>query len=213
MSPLPARKRGRPPSRQPPARSQIVDATVQLLVDQPLSRPSLKAVAHAAGVTPALLHYHFGDLAGLMRSLLEERALPLLQPALAELETPQPDAAAALARFLSKWIALMLRHRWLAPCLMQAADPGPTLLPQAGRIVRDAVADAQRQGRLRADLPDSYIAMLLLQLGTMPHLARTSMGAGIDPAVIADAEHAAALTLRHLSVLQSGIAAPRAPPA
>lgn len=200
-----ARRPGRPPAHQPAARDQILDALVRLLDTQPLVRPSLRTVAHAAGVTPALVHYHFDDLVGLMRGLRAERALPMLRPVLSDLQLGQPNAGAALARFLHKWTALGLRHPWLTACLLQPAqalDPDD----ECGGIVRAAVSAAQRQGALRADLPDSYIALLLLSLGAMPHLARTTLGAGIDQQALADAGSAAALTLQHLSVLQSGVA-------
>lgn len=207
-----ARRRGRPPAHQPAARNQILDALVRLLDDQPLARPSLRAVAHAARVTPALMHYHFDDLPGLMRCLHAERALPLLRPLLRDLQSGQPSAGAALARFLHKWTALGLRHPWLAACLLQ-----PPALPQnpddeCCGIVRAAVIEAQRQGAVRGDLPDSYIALLLLSLGAMPHLAQTTLAAGIDQKALADAEGAAALTLQHLSVLQAGVARSAAAP-
>ena len=85
MNQLPSRQRGRPQAHLPAARDHILDALVRLLDASPWSRASLRSVAQEAGVTAALVHYHFGDLRGLMRCLLEERALPLLQPALPEL--------------------------------------------------------------------------------------------------------------------------------
>jgi TetR/AcrR family transcriptional regulator len=172
----------------------------------PLSRPSLRAVAREASVTPALLHYHFGDLQGLLRSLFEERALPLLLPVLQELRLPAPDASGALARFLPRWTTLLLRLPWLAACLVQAPADSSRATPGCGGIVRAAVAAAQQQGALRRDLPDAYIALLLLSMGAMPQLARTRLAQGIDSPSMTDPEGAAALTLQHLAVLQAGVA-------
>jgi AcrR family transcriptional regulator len=196
---------GRPSAHQPAARSLILDALVQILEAAPLARPSLREVAQKAGVSPALLHYHFEDLPGLMRCLDQERALPLLRPVLIELRDLKPDAGAALVRFLQKWTALTLRHRWLTSCLLQPCPVGTDPLTGYGAIVRSAVVSAQQQGAVRSDLPDGYVTLLLLSLGLMPHLAQTNLGGGLARS-LPPPEDAASLTLQHLAVLQAGIA-------
>lgn len=208
----PQRPRGRPHANHPAARQQILDALVQVLESAPLERPSLRTVAQAAGVTPALLHYHFGDLSGLLRTLHAERVLPLLQPLLQELQAGESGAGAALARFLQKWTAMMLRHRWLAACLLltpagSAHPPNAEPAQQGcGGMVRAAVASAQQQGTVRRDLPGDYIALLILSLGLLPHLAQTAVAAGLDGGALADPERAVALMLQHLSILLAGVA-------
>lgn len=146
-----------------------------------------------------------------MRSLFEERAQAVLLPVLQELQPPLPTASGALARFLPRWTALMLRQPWLAACLLQAPDEASGTIPGCGGIVRNAVAAAQQQGSLRRDLPDSYIALLLLALGAMPLLAQTRLAHGMDPGPMTDPENAATLTLQHLTVLQAGVAATHNP--
>lgn len=203
MNRLPSRQRGRPQAHLPAARDHILDALIRLLDASPWSRTSLRSVAQEAGVTAALVHYHFEDLRGLMRCLRVERALPLLQPALPVLPlAPDLDAAAALVRFLRKWTALVRRHRWTCACLLQSPDDsGAGNSP--GEPLRALVALAQQQGAIRADLPDTHVALLLLSMGVMPQLAQTALGAGLDGAVL-DVD-AASLTLRHLAVLQAGV--------
>jgi TetR/AcrR family transcriptional regulator len=165
-------------------------------------------VARAAAVTPALLHYHFVDLAGLLRGLHEERAMPLLRPLLQELQAGESDAGAALARFLQKWTRLGVRHPWLAACLLHIPAVAVPNTSDCSGIVRAAVAAAQRQGSVRPDLPDHYIALLLLSLGVLPHLAQTALVAGSDPPP-GDVPDAASLTLLHLALLRSGVASQR----
>lgn len=204
---LSSRPRGRPSAQRPPARDLLLDALLQILEAAPLSRPSQREVAQAADVSAALLHYHFGDQSGLLRCLLQERALPLLQPLLQELQSHSPTAAASLTRFLQKWTTLARRHRWLAACLLQLPR-GDDGLKHCGASLRAAVVAAQREGAVRRDLPDSYLALLLLSLGLMPHLAQTSLGDGLDPGLLIDAESAAGLTLLHLAVLGDGVTHP-----
>ena len=202
MTQLPRiRKRGRRTGRQPAARSQILDALSQVLERAPLSHPSLRAVASKAGVSPALLHYHFGDLPGLMGCLFEERALPLMQPLLQDLQAAEANASAALT----------LRHPWLTAVLLNSPARAPDPSRGFGSVVREAVARAQQQGAVRRDLPDHYVALLLLCLGAMPHLAQSPLAAGIDAQPLLNPQGATTLTLLHLSALQAGVASAQSP--
>jgi TetR/AcrR family transcriptional regulator len=209
--PIPTRRRGRPSGRQPAARALILEALTQVLDQAPLSHPSLRVVAARADVSPALLHYHFSDLPGLMSCLREERALPLMQPLLLDLQATDSNAGAALTRFLQKWTALTLRHPWLTAVLLQAPTRALDSSRGFGGVIRAAVARAQQQGTVRADLPDHYIALLLLSLGVMPHLSQTLLAAGIDAQPLLHPQGATHLTLLHLSALQAGVVSTHSP--
>ncbi len=199
-SPVP-RSRGRPP-RSAALRERILDAAASSL-SEPSTQPlKLSMVAHRAGVTAALLNYHFTDLDGLLQALLRERAQPLWQ---ALFEPSVASASASLTRFLHRWTTTLLRHRWLLPCLLQAARKEHGDQPHWGGELRQLVRDAQREGRLRHDLPEDYLAMLLLSMGALPQLAATSLGRGIT--LTAEPALASELMLLHLSLLENGVRA------
>jgi AcrR family transcriptional regulator len=178
-----------------------LDAAVNWLSEHPARRPSLRALAQHAGVTAALLNYHFTDLDGLLGTLLKERAQPLWEELFDR--TDDHTAGVSLTRFVQRWTATLLRHRWLLPCLLQAPRAA-----EWGAQLRQLVRNAQRDGALRTDLPEDYVAMLLLSIGALPQLAATALGGGI--ALPAEPAAASQFTLRHLSVLETGLR-PRAP--
>jgi AcrR family transcriptional regulator len=168
---------------------------VQLAQRQGL-RLSLRAIAKQAGVTAALLNYHFADLDGLLSALMHERAQPLWE---ALFDPRDGNAGAALTRFMQRWTATLLRHRWLLPCLLQVPQ-GPG---HWGLQLRELVRKAQHEGALRGDLPEDYVAMLLLSVGASPQLAGTALGCGIT--LSCEAAAASQLTLQHLSLLERGL--------
>jgi len=161
----------------------------------------VRELAGDAGVTPALLHYYFGDLDGLLDCLLRERGEPLLLPLREDLRTAV-SAATRLSRFLQRWSSLVARQPWLLPCLLQPAGASSAEGSLATDL-REVVGQAQQGGALRGDLPDHYIAMLLLSLGALPQFCGTQLGQGLD--LPTDPAAAAQLTLLHLSLLQRGI--------
>ncbi|MEU6849226.1 TetR family transcriptional regulator [Actinacidiphila alni] len=69
-SPSPARTRGRPRGR-PPTRESIVTAAHALFLERGYRRTTVRAVAAAAGVDPALIAYHFGSKKGLFADVMQ----------------------------------------------------------------------------------------------------------------------------------------------
>ncbi|MER6678319.1 TetR family transcriptional regulator [Streptomyces sp. NPDC000983] len=66
----PARPRGRPRGK-PPTRESIVSAARALFLERGYRRTTVRAVAEAAGVDPALIAYHFGSKKGLFADVMQ----------------------------------------------------------------------------------------------------------------------------------------------
>ncbi|MFE6766546.1 TetR family transcriptional regulator [Streptomyces sp. NPDC057689] len=66
----PARPRGRPRGN-PPIRESLVVAARELFLERGYRATTLRAVAGAAGVDPALISYHFGSKKGLFADVMQ----------------------------------------------------------------------------------------------------------------------------------------------
>ncbi|MER5587103.1 TetR/AcrR family transcriptional regulator [Streptomyces asoensis] len=66
----PVRTRGRPQGN-PPTRESIVSAARTLFLERGYRRTTVRAVAGAAGVDPALIAYHFGSKKGLFADVMQ----------------------------------------------------------------------------------------------------------------------------------------------
>lgn len=69
-APALARTRGRPRGN-PPTRASIVSAARALFLERGYRRTTVRAVAGAAGVDPALIAYHFGSKKGLFADVMQ----------------------------------------------------------------------------------------------------------------------------------------------
>lgn len=69
-APAPARTRGRPRGN-PPTRESIVPVARELFLEHGYRSTTLRAVAQAAGVDPALISYHFGSKKGLFADVMQ----------------------------------------------------------------------------------------------------------------------------------------------
>src|SRR3546814_9070423 len=72
----------------------------------------MRAIASEAGVTPALLHYYFGDKAQLVDALVEERMLPAFAAVRGRVAAAGDDIADTVAAFVCGLTEAMKAHPW-----------------------------------------------------------------------------------------------------
>jgi AcrR family transcriptional regulator len=182
-SPAPAKP---PRKRQPGRRSttdavdlraQLLDAALACFVRRGIAVTSLRDIASEAGVTPALVHYYFGDKVQLQEAVVAERLLPVVAQMRAPLAEAGGDVAALIAGFVQGIGGVVAQHPWL-PTLwvreilceggalrdMMINQVGP-LLPKmmAGRF-----AAAQQAGELNPDLDPRLLMVSLVGLTMFP---------------------------------------------
>lgn len=139
---------------------------------------TVRHVADRADVTPAMIHYHFGDKRGLYHAMLEETFAPLLATLQELAATGAPgslrDALAGYMRMLARTPelpALLIRDVLSGDGPMREefirhfAARGAVAMQQL--IARDAEA-----GLLRADLDPRFALLSLLSMAAFPFIAR-----------------------------------------
>ena len=64
------RRPGRPPADQANLRERLLDAAVECFKTTSIAATSLRSIAVAAGVTPAMVHYYFGSKERLLEAFI-----------------------------------------------------------------------------------------------------------------------------------------------
>src|SRR4051794_2620301 len=113
----PARKRaaGRPPADSPDLRGRLLEAALACFVRKGIAATSLRDIATEAGVTPALLHYYFGDKAQLQQEVIARKILPVFAALREPLLRAGDDIAALIAGFVTGIGRIVAEHPWLPP--------------------------------------------------------------------------------------------------
>lgn len=173
------RARGRRPTAETAdLRATLLDAALACFVRRGIAATSLRDIATEAGVTPALVHYYFGDKAQLQEAVVAERLLPVVGQMRAPVtQAGDGDVAALVAGFVHGIAGVVQQHPWL-PTLwvreilceggalrdMMISQVGP-LLPKmmAGRF-----AAAQQAGQLNPDLDPRLLMVSLIGLTMFP---------------------------------------------
>jgi AcrR family transcriptional regulator len=190
----------------------MLDAAIACYVREGIAATSLRAIAAEAAVTPALLHYYFGDKAQLQQAVVEER----LMPAFASLREPLlragDDVVALVAGFVRGIGELVARHPWLPSLwvrevLCEGGALRELLLtrigPQLPHLLAQRFAAAQRSGRLNPDLDPRLLVVSLVGLTLFP-----AAGAPIWRQLFeADDLDADALREHTIALLERGIGA------
>lgn len=171
-------------------RARLGAAARELFALHGFEAVSLRQVADAAGVTPAMVHYYFGGKHGLWLAVIEdylEEALGGMLAARAEIEGP-----GGLALYLSRHTQLLGSQPWLAPLLFRevvlgggpSADFVQRFPAQLRTLLRGAIAAAQARGEISGDLDPDLLMVSLLSAAVFPFLVRpmieTAFGVTMD---------------------------------
>ncbi|RYD15011.1 MAG: TetR/AcrR family transcriptional regulator [Lysobacteraceae bacterium] len=158
-------------------RTELLDAAIACFTRTGIAATPLRAVATTACVTPALVHYYFGDKATLVQALVEERLLPALAPLRQRMAGVGDDPAALIAAFAhgvadavaaSPWLPAL----WVREVLCEGGGLREILfdrlVPEMPQTMAARFAAAQAAGRLNPDLDPRLLVVSLIGLTLFP---------------------------------------------
>lgn len=173
------RPRGRPADvGQQDLRTQILDAAEALFADRGYAATSIRRIADATSVNPALIHYYFGNKRALLQNVMD-RALEPLVEAIASMKSSTEASPERIAGLLTSMAArhpniprLLMREVFLPGGEMQQhfAD---NMAPQLGGALPALLDREKTAGRLRSDADPAISAMLIIAVCVFPFIART----------------------------------------
>jgi TetR/AcrR family transcriptional regulator len=173
------RKVGRPAEKnRREVRARLGATARELFARQGFEAVSLRQVAEASGVTPAMVHYYFGGKQGLWLAVLEdylEEALGAMLAARAEIEGP-----GGLAVYVARHAELLGRQPWVAPLLFRevvlGGGPSAEFVQRFPAQLRDmlhgAIAKARKRREISPDLDTDLLVLSLLSAAVFPFLLR-----------------------------------------
>lgn len=171
------RRAGRPSGDDQDLRAHLLDVAIAQFSRVGIAATSLRAIAVEANVTPAMLHYYFGDKARLVQALIEERLLPAVTPMRAHLERIGDDPAVLIEGFVRGIGAVVVNHPWLPPLwVREVLCEGGALrevlfnqaIPNLPHLLAQRFSQAQADGRLNADLDTRLLVVSLVGLTLFP---------------------------------------------
>jgi TetR/AcrR family transcriptional regulator len=176
MSPR-RRSVGRPRGGAADVRAKLIDAALAQFARTGIRASSLRAVAETAGVTPAMLHYYFGDKRQMTLAVIEERLLPAVAPLRSRVEKAGDTPAELVRAFVDGVGAMIAAHPWLPSLwvrevLCEGGALRDTLfkqvIPQLPQVLAKRFAAAQARGQLAAGLDPRLLVVSLVGLTLFP---------------------------------------------
>ena len=210
------RKRARTPGRpaggsEADIRAALLDAAGKLFLKHGFERVTARQIAAAAGTTPAMIHYYFGNKLGLFRAMLDSAIAPLRERVAALLL--QTDGALDVPSLMAMHMRTMATHSWiplfvLNEVLVEKGRFRATFIREiAGRqlpLVVELLERGRAAGAFRQDLNPKLAALSLLSLCMFPFLTKpvtaTVLGLKYEGEELeALIEHTAGLFLRGIA--------------
>lgn len=203
---------GRPAAGGADPRDALLDAAKHAFARRGFAGARVREIARDAGVTPALASYYFGDKAGLLDAVIEQRVAPLAAALGAGIAAAGEDPLAALRAFVVTYTATASRNRWLPQLIVREVLNEDGVLRDAfvtrfaggmAGAVLHAVERGQRSGVLRTDLAPEHVVMSLISLCVFPFIATPLVSGALGIRV--DEASAASLATHHLAIFLDGM--------
>lgn len=168
---------GRPAADSPDLRQRLLDTALVCFARSGIAATSLRAIANDAGVTPAMLHYYFGDKSQLQQAVIAERLLPAFGSLRESLPCDDGDMAGLVDACVRGIEKLVTEHPWLpALWVREVLCEGGALrellvrevAPELPQMLARRFAAAQRGGHLDARLDPRLLVVSLIGLTLFP---------------------------------------------
>jgi AcrR family transcriptional regulator len=167
------------------ASAKVLDAACRLIADRGYQATTTRAIAEAAGVNEVTIFRAFGNKQGILRAIGERLAQSQAGRVAGQLE--RDDARRTLLALAHQEVANGLAEGGLVTRLAFEARSVAEVAeifgggPQANlRGLTDYLADVQRAGQLRADVPAQTIAEAFFSLTSSFVIMRTVLGTPVE---------------------------------
>ncbi|QFT21420.1 HTH-type transcriptional repressor NicS [Pseudomonas sp. THAF187a] len=200
------------PSGEAQQRERLLDAACQRFAQQGIQASSLRGIAEAAQVTPALIHYYFGNKPKLTQAVIDERLMPEFERLAGCLEQAGDTPLEQVRTLVTELAAIVAKHPWLpqlwAREVLTEGGALRSLLTQ--RIapllplrLAQRFAAAQQRGELHDGIDPRLLVVSLIGATMLPYAAAPLWRGIFASAEIADqrmVEHTLALFAHGLEV-------------
>ena len=177
---------GRPRSDEasPQVRERLVEAAIALARERGFEAVGVRQIASAAGVTPGMIAYYFGDKRGLYQAMLDATYQRLLERLRALLDRPATGGD-PVARLVDLQISTLADTPWLPPLLAREvlARESPLreflterLAAGPAVLVPEMLRREMAAGRIRSDLDPLLVMLSIFGLGMVPYLMHPVAG-------------------------------------
>ena len=176
------RRPGRPPADQANLRERLLDAAVECFKTTSIAATSLRSIAVAAGVTPAMVNYYFGSKERLLEAFISERILPEIATLAASVRAAGEDPRALIAAFVRGLHAAVVRRPWLPALWLREVigEHGALremlfkhVAERVPRLLVQRFAALQKEGAVSADLDPRLLVVSLVGLTLFPLAAQS----------------------------------------
>ncbi|MBS0214722.1 MAG: TetR/AcrR family transcriptional regulator [Proteobacteria bacterium] len=172
-----ARTPGRPVTGGADVRERLLDAALACFVRDGIAATSLRRIAIEAGVTPAMLHYYFGDKEQLLTELAQERIAPAVTRVRESLLAAGDDIHALVVAFVRGMMRSIEANPWLPALWVREvlAEGGGlrdhlvnVIGPQVPRMLAERFAAARRRGHIPRDVDPALLVTSLVGMTMFP---------------------------------------------
>lgn len=161
-------------------RAALLKAARELFARRDYKATSVRDIAAAARVNPAMIHYHFGDKDGLYRAMLQETIGPVLQKVQVLMQHRGKQSATSLHDAFETIITMMTHEPWVARLIVREvlAEEGAfrdmfirDFAAKGGGRIPTLLEREIESGTVRKDFDTKLGALSFMSMALFPFMA------------------------------------------
>jgi TetR/AcrR family transcriptional regulator len=161
-------------------RTALLKAARELFAKRDFKATSVREIAAAARVNPAMIHYHFSDKDGLYRAMLQETFAPVLQKVQELMDRGGRESQTSIHDALEAVMTMLAHEPWVARLIVREvlAEEGPfrelfirEFAAKGGGRVPQLLEREMANGRVRKDLDPTLGALSFMSMALFPFIA------------------------------------------
>lgn len=178
---LEVRGPGRPSGRDASVRAALLDVALTLFARDGIAATKPRHIAQAARTTPAMVNYYFGDKAGLLKAVMEERVSVVMATLQSELMgADSVSGKQALLNAMCAFVKVTADNPVIPKLVLREvySEFGAlrhTFMSDYGRKISNLllanIQKAQSEGSIRPDLSPKHLAYAFMSLTIYPVLS------------------------------------------
>ena len=167
-------------------RERLLDAAVEIAVEQGFDSAGLREIARRAEVSPGMISYYFGDRQGLYQAMFERVFARIQEKVDSVLDAPDRSTEDRVADLIRIQISSIAADPWLPRVVMREllarkdtplkAFIGEFMAQGPIAMMIERLEEAQADGAISADYDPPMLAMTLASLSGFPFLMLPMLG-------------------------------------
>lgn len=170
------------------SRARLMRVAAHLFASEGFDKVSIRTISKEADVTPAMVSYHFGDKAGLLRAVLVEvidKLAVMVEEVFVSKQLSGNHSKPPIAVFIERYLIIISNAPWIPQILIREVLSADTplravfqeqFISRVWPLVQSGLIAEGKNSNMRSNLDPRYTLLSLIGMCIFPYISGPLLG-------------------------------------